>query len=221
MRLEVTIDGDLKTMFKADAVAGARGAKRAMLRAADGLKQDLRSQTIGGGLGPRLAKTWRSEAYPKGQDSLSAAAFVSSNAPTVLRAFDEGVTIRSKQGKFLAIPTKAAQRVRGLGRDGLSRGKRIRPDNWPYQALGTLRFVPLARGRAVLVADQVRGHTGRKRGRYTKASRGAVRTGSAEAVVMFILVPQVRLRKRLDVQSAVDKWHAALPGLVVEEWGRA
>lgn len=216
MRIEIAIDGNLRHIFRADLVAGAAAAKRGMMRAADGLKRDLRAQTLAGGLGPRLARTWRGDAYPRRGDSLSAAAFVSSKAPTVMRAFDQGVTIRSKHGRFLAIPTPAAQRIRGIGRGGLARDKRIRPDNWPYQTFGRLRFVARPGGHAVLVADGLRAHTGRNRGRYAAASK---RGGRGESVVMFVLVPQVRLRKRIDIQAAAEKWHAALPGLILQEWG--
>jgi Family of unknown function (DUF6441) len=37
-------------------------------------------------------------------------------------------------------------------------------------------------------------------------------------VPLFILVPQVTVRKRLDVDGAARKWIAALPWLVVREW---
>jgi Family of unknown function (DUF6441) len=37
-------------------------------------------------------------------------------------------------------------------------------------------------------------------------------------VPLFILVPQVSVRKRLDVDSAARKWIRALPGLVLRHW---
>jgi hypothetical protein len=33
-------------------------------------------------------------------------------------------------------------------------------------------------------------------------------------VVMFLLVPQVKLRKRLDVARAAERWSAQLPALI-------
>ena len=35
---------------------------------------------------------------------------------------------------------------------------------------------------------------------------------------MFLLVPQVTLRKRLDVAGAAERWLALLPQLVVRNW---
>jgi hypothetical protein len=35
---------------------------------------------------------------------------------------------------------------------------------------------------------------------------------------MFILVPQVSLRKRLDVNAAAERWASALPELIVRNW---
>ncbi|MBY0429947.1 MAG: hypothetical protein K2Q10_02015, partial [Rhodospirillales bacterium] len=37
-------------------------------------------------------------------------------------------------------------------------------------------------------------------------------------VVMFVLVPQVNLKKRLDVDTAAERWAAALPGMIVGNW---
>jgi hypothetical protein len=37
-------------------------------------------------------------------------------------------------------------------------------------------------------------------------------------VVMFVLVTQVRLRKRLDVDATARRWHGQLPRLVLEAW---
>jgi len=40
-------------------------------------------------------------------------------------------------------------------------------------------------------------------------------------VPLFILVPQVTVRKCLDVGGAAQKWIAALPQLVVQHWQSA
>jgi hypothetical protein len=37
-------------------------------------------------------------------------------------------------------------------------------------------------------------------------------------VPLFILVPQVSVKKRLDVESAAQKWIRALPHLVLQAW---
>jgi hypothetical protein len=39
----------------------------------------------------------------------------------------------------------------------------------------------------------------------------------ATTVVMFVLVPQVKLRKRLDVERAAEHWSAQLPALIGQQ----
>ena len=60
---------------------------------------------------------------------LDAASLVYTNAPQIIRAFDEGAVIRSKRGRFLAIPTENAPRK---GTDG----KRISPSTFPAHRFG-------------------------------------------------------------------------------------
>jgi len=209
MKLAATIAGSIK----ADLQAEMRGIEKAVAagvkEAGDGLKGSLRKQVVSVGLGTRLARTWRSRAYPnKGHD---AASLVWSKAPQIIRTFDEGTVIRSKSGFWLAIPTPAAPK-RGVG------GKRITPANFPEHRFGPLRFVYRAHGPSLLVVDSVRvsaktGRVGRraKGGAFTRTGR--MKAGIATAV-MFLLVPQVRMPKRLDVRRAAERWSRRLPSLI-------
>lgn len=209
MKLAATIVGSIK----ADLQGEMRGIEKAVAggvkEAGDGLKGSLRKQVITAGLGSRLARAWRSRAYPnKGHD---AASLVWSKAPQIVRTFDEGAVIRSKSGFWLAIPTPAAPK-RGVG------GKRITPSNFPEHRFGPLRFVYRAHGPSLLVADGVRvsaktGRVGRraKGGAFTKTGR--MKAGIATAV-MFLLVPQVRMPKRLDVRRAAERWSRRLPSVI-------
>ena len=211
MRLEAALEGDLRR-FLADELKSAEDAVTAGVRAAtEGLKQDLRRQIVGAGLGQRLASTWRGEVYPRGQTSLRAAGFVFSKAPGIVRAYANGAVIRSRHGYFLAIPTPAAGKY-GDGR------KKITPGGWERRHGAKLRFVFRRGGPSLLVAENQRARAG-KRGGFGKASESALRTGRGLATVpMFILVPQVTVRKRLDVAAAADKWIAELPRLVIRNW---
>jgi len=209
MKLAATIVGSIK----ADLQAEMRGIEKAVVagvkEAGDGLKGSLRKQVVSAGLGTRLARTWRSRAYPnKGHD---AASLVWSKAPQIIRTFDEGTVIRSKSGFWLAIPTPAAPK-RGVG------GKRITPANFPEHRFGPLRFVYRARGPSLLVVDSVR--VSAKTGRVGRRTKGGafIRTGRMKAgiatAVMFLLVPQVRMPKRLDVRRAAERWSRRLPSLI-------
>jgi len=174
------------------------------------VEADLRRQVTSAGMGQRLANTWRAELYPKGQKSIKAAGFVFTRAPTIIRAFDQGAVIKSMHGFWLAIPTPAA----GTG----ARGKRMTPGLWEQMHGARLRFIYRRGAPSLLVAENMRARTG-KRGGFAHGNASALRTGRGLAtVVMFILVPQVNLKKRLDVDAAAERWAEALPGLIVGNW---
>jgi hypothetical protein len=210
MKLAAAISGDLRKIM-AEEIKDAEDAVTAGMRqAADGLKADLRRQVTEAGMGQRLANTWRAELYPKGRKSIKAAGFVFTRAPTIIRAFDQGAVIKSKHGFWLAIPTPAA----GTG----PRGKRMTPSLWEQMHGSHLRFIYRRGAPSLLVAENMRARTG-KRGGFAKGSASALRTGRGLAtVVMFILVPQVSLKKRLDVGGAAERWGSALPELIVGNW---
>ena len=213
MRLHAAIQGDLQALLKAE----LRGAERAVtvgVRAAtNGLKSELRGQITGAGLGQRLANTWRSRIYPEGQQSLGAAGFVWSKAPNLIRLYDEGAIIRSRQGLYLAIPTPAA------GRFG-DRRQKITPLLWERIHGIRLRFVYRRSGPSLLVADNVRltarGRVAANIGRRQGAAYS--RLSGRTTAPLFILVPQVSVKKRLDVEGAAQKWIGALPELVLRNW---
>jgi hypothetical protein len=177
-----------------------------------GLRTELRRQVTSAGLGQRLANSWRDRHYPN--QKLDAASLVYTKAPQIVRAFDEGTVIRSRRGRFLAIPTENAPRK---GTDG----KRISPSTFPEHRFGPLRFVPRQSGPSLLVVDGLRAsysrQTGQLRG-FRRATERARRGGQGLAtVVMFVHVPQVKLSKRLDVARAAERWSGQLPALIEQQ----
>jgi hypothetical protein len=132
----------------------------------------------------------------------------------IVRAFDEGALIRSRRGRFLAIPTENAPRK---GTDG----KRIRPSTFPEHRFGPLRFVPRSIGPSLLVVEGLRASFSRKTGAlrgFRRATNRARQGGQGvTTVVMFLLVPQVKLPKRLDVTRAAKRWSAQLPALIEQQ----
>jgi hypothetical protein len=202
--------------FQADMQAELRGIERAIATgtrdAGRGLRTELRGRVASAGLGQRLANSWRDRHYPN--QKLDAASLVYTKAPQIVRAFDEGAVIRSRRGCFLAIPTENAPRK---GADG----RRIRPSTFPEHRFGPLRFVPRSRGPSLLVVDGLRASLSRQtselRG-FRRATEPARRSGQGlTTVVMFLLVPQVKLSKWLDVARAVDHWSAQLPVLIEQQ----
>jgi hypothetical protein len=210
MKLAAAISGDLRKIMDEEIKDAEDAVTAGMRLAADGLKADLRRQVTEAGMGQRLANTWRAELYPKGRKSIKAAGFVFTRAPTIIRAFDQGAMIKSKHGFWLAIPTPAA----GTG----ARGKRMTPGLWEQMHGARLRFIYRRGAPSLLVAENMRARAG-KRGGFAKGSASALRSGRGmTTVVMFILVPQVSLRKRLDVNAAAERWASALPELIVRNW---
>jgi Family of unknown function (DUF6441) len=212
MKLAATIARSLQ----ADMQAEVRDIERAVVSgtrdAGRGLKTELRRQVTSAGLGQRLANSWRDKHYPN--ERLDAASLVYTKAPQIIRAFDEGVVIRSKRGRFLAIPTENAPRK---GTDG----RRISPSRFPEHRFGPLRFVPRSNGPSLLVVDGLRAsysrQTGELRG-FRRATERARRSGQGlTTVVMFLLVPQVKLSKRLNVARAAERWSGQLPALIEEQ----
>src|ERR671918_2027717 len=212
MKLAATIARSLQAEMHAD----LRGIERAVANgtrdAGRGLRTELRRQVASAGLGQRLANSWRDKHYPN--QRLDAASLVYTKAPQIIRAFDEGAAIRSRRGRFLAIPTESAPRK---GTDG----RRISPSTFPEHRFGPLRFVPRQSDPSLLVVDGLRASLSRQTGElrgFRRATDRARRSGQGvTTVVMFVLVPQVKLPKRLDVARAVERWSAQLPALIEQQ----
>jgi hypothetical protein len=209
VKLAATITRSLQGDLRAELSDLARAVTTGTRDAGRGLKAELRRQVASAGLGPRLANGWRDRHYPNRR--LDAASLVYTKAPHIVRAFDEGAVVRSRGRRFLAIPTGNAPRK---GTDG----KQISPSNFPEHRFGPLRFVHRRSGPSLLVVDGLRASFSRKTGQlrgFRRASERARRSGQGLAtVVMFLLVPQVKLPKRLDVARAAERWSARLPALI-------
>jgi hypothetical protein len=206
----------LARSLQADMQVELRNIERAVTtgtrEAGRGLKIELRRQVASAGLGQRLAGAWQDKHYPN--QRLDAASLVYTKAPQIIRAFDEGAVIRSRRGRFLAIPTENAPRK---GTDG----KRISPSTFPEHRFGPLRLVPRPSGPSLLVVDGLRASFSRKSGElrgFRRATGRARRSGQGVAtVVMFLLVPQVKLPKRLNVARSAESWSAQLPVLIEQQ----
>jgi hypothetical protein len=204
MKLKLDITPDLAAIMAAEIKAGERAVTIATREAGTNLKTAWRGQITGAGLGQRLARTIRSEQYPKGTTSLSAAALVWSKAPVIIGAHDTGPLIRSRDGFWLAIPTPAAGKS--------ARGGRITPGEWERRSGLRLRFVYRRTGPSLLVAEGRLNNRGRAVASRSKTGRGRT------TVPVFLLVPQVRLPKRLDLARDARAAQEALPGAIVANW---
>jgi len=223
VRVRARVDnfGDAYSELEED-VAGFVTA--AMAEGAQLLRQDLILDVEQSGLGNRLGKSWRVKVYPQAQNSLDPAGWVWTKAPVLIDAFDRGVTIRSRDGLWLAIPTKAAgQRapIAGAPGYGALQGKtaRVTPGGFERRTGLKLRFVYQHNKPSLLVVDTARRDALGRAARYQPKGRGSKLYGPAgHTIVVFILVRQVRLRKRFDVDSTAERGAARMPALLTKHW---
>ncbi len=204
MKLKLKIDPDLVAMMQAEIRAGEKAVSAAMREAGSGLKSDWRAQITGAGLGRRLANSIRSQTFPKSSNSLNAAALVWSKAPEIIGAHDTGPLIRSKNGFWLAIPLPAAGKS--------TRGGRITPGEWERRRGLRLRFVYRRTGPSLLVAEGRLNTKGQAVVSRSKTGRGKV------TAPIFLLVPQVKLPKRLNLARDAERALDSVPGLIVANW---
>ena len=204
MKLKADIIGSIARIMEAETRAGEKAVSTAMREAGTGLKAAWRAQITGAGLGARLARTIRSEQFPKGRASLNAAALVWSKAPVIVGAHDTGPLIRSRSGFWLTIPTPAAGKS--------TRGGRITPLEWERRTGRRLRFVYRRRGPSLLVAEGRLNTKGRAVASRSKTGRGLT------TVPIFLLVPQVRLPKRLNLARDAERAVDSVPGRIVANW---
>lgn len=213
MRLKVAFKGNLRKFMKAELRNAKKAVSKGVHQATEGLKHSLRQQVRSANLGRHLSNSWRSVHYPRGKSSLRAAGVVYTKARKILSSFDKGIHIRSKDGWWLAIPTPHAPK-RGLG------GKRISPSSFPEARYGKLRFVYRAGKPSLLVVDNLQASYHRKTVRgFRKASQRNLKTGQKLAtVVMFWLVPQVKMPRLIDFDKKVRRWRDKVPGLILRGW---
>ena len=204
MKLKIDIDPDIVALMQAEIAAGEKAVSAAMREAGTSLKFAWRSQITGAGLGTRLGNSIRLAIYPKGEDSLNAAALVWSNALVIISAHNTGPLIRSKNGFWVAIPTPAAGKS--------TRGGRITPGEWERRTGLRLRFVYRRHGPSLLVAETRVNTKGRVVASKSKTTRGVA------TVPIFLLVPQVKVRKRLDLARDAERAVDAVSGMIVGKW---
>ena len=211
MRIGLTTRGDIRQIMAAEYLAGEKAVTTAMRLAAVAVKTGWRAQVTGAGLGTKLANSIRAETYPKGTDSMNAASLIWTKAPKLIGAHEAGPLIRSKDGFWLAIPTKAA----GIG----ARGRKLTPNDWEIRNGRNLQFI-YRKGRTALLIDN---GTARFRSRsdpisFRESKRRGLTALQKRSVVIFTLVPQVKLAKRLNLDAAPQRVVAGLSSNIVANW---
>lgn len=203
--LALTVAGDYGARLDKGLAALSDATRRGVGAASTKLQADLRSQVQAAGLGIALANAWRFNLYPAaGTKTLHPAGLVFSKSAVLHDVFVQGATITAAGGRFLAIPTAEAK---GLGfattntgrKGGTAPGGQLRHASQVAVAIAKLgdkniRVVDLKNGRKLML--------------YVPPGKGH-RKGEG-AVPLFILVPQVRLRSRIDLAGARGRAQANL-----------
>lgn len=204
----------------------ARDITGIMKEEVDALKLELREQVTSAGLGARLAKTWRSNVYPKAGRSLNPAGYVWSAAPEIVSSYIDGATIRPVNGgKWLWIPSKAVPRRRRAGNYASSLGKRSRGTAMTPEEV-ELHFnaefdVVIEGGKGFAFIDVVSGVSrgyreataGRLKGRRGMAPR------KAKPVLMFTLVKAVKKPRLLEIEGPARRASARIASRLAARWG--
>ena len=92
------------------------------------------------------------------------------------------------------------------------RGGRITPGEWERRRGLRLRFVYRRTGPSLLVAEGRLNTKGQAVVSRSKTGRGKV------TAPIFLLVPQVKLPKRLDLDRDAGRALDSVPGLIVANW---
>lgn len=213
--LSVVIPDELRPFLRGTERQARVAVRAGIAEATEGLKAAWRGEVTGAGLGSRLANTIRAQVWPR-QPSTGAAGMVWTRAPKIVDAHDRGVVIRRGSGFWLAIPSR---HLRGSG--GV-RARKMTPAEWERRNNRRLQFIYRPNGASMLAdlgGDPLRARVMGRNGVH-RAARSVRERAFSYRFVMFWLVPQVRLRKRLDLSHHADSAERRLPGLIVNRWPR-
>jgi hypothetical protein len=193
LRVGIKFESDLDAYAHSVHLRIARGARNAAERQAARAKVLLRQDVLQAGLGDKVADAWRADIYPKSASvhTHAPAVQVYSKAPNIVTGFGHDTLIRHHDGLYLALPTKDTPR---LGRRYAS------PVEVEAIFNQDLIFFPGRGQQKLAFIDAVKAKSGKKWRRATSARTGKQKR-KAELVLMFVMVRQVHLRKRLDWQD--------------------
>lgn len=201
--------------LRADLERAKRAHTAGIGDAAAAMRADLIDDARGAGLG-KLGYAWRADVYPRRGASLAAAAQIWIKNPRhrgAIEAYTTGATIRGQGGQYLAIPTEAVPYRAGVGR-GVR--QRMTPVEVEAAFNRDLELVPAGPNRFVLVMPEA---TPARRGGYREATRRRRAAGRAvRRIVMFTLVRQVTIARRLSTDQIAAAGLARVPAMIEAAW---
>lgn len=178
-------------------------AQAAIAEAGEIAKQKARADIVASGLGTKFANALRLNIYPKGgRKSINARAQIFHKIPYA-GVFEEGATIRGKPTLWVALPT-APQRV---AREQMT-PKVFAARIGPLFELKRVGKLPLLMARAKIGG-------GKSKGKITVPRLRAARTSNkgTRAVPIFVGLPSVSIRRRLNIRAIVARARDQLPAI--------
>lgn len=209
LRVAIKFDSNLDKYAHDVHLRIARGARTAAERQAARAKVLLRQDVVAGGLGEKVANAWRADIYPKSPAAHTHAPAVQvyTKAPDIVTAFGQDTVIQHHDGLYLAIPTKNTPRI----------GRRYAtPLDVEVMFNQDLIFLPGRGQQRLAFVDAVKSKSGKKWRRATSFRTGK-QNRKKELVLMFVMVRQVHLRKRLDWQDIFAQLEDEWPDLFARE----
>lgn len=186
-----------------------------------GMRGELREITEAV-LGPRVARTWKGRVYDNAGQETGPAAFVYSKAPKIISFNAADNVVRARGHRFMAIPTDDAPRKAGGGRISVEEAERRFGRRLQFIDPADRGFHTPSRkvaGVAYLVLKDLVVRKSNQRWRNASAREKASGKRALSAVILFVLEPQVRARKRIDLQAVADRWGDATAAEIASNIG--
>jgi hypothetical protein len=218
------IGDNMAAILDGEVTAMSRALRGAVDRSSMALQEDLRAQTTGAGLGTKLANAWRREGYPRGgRRTLRPAALVYSKATALHEAFDQAPVILPRRGSFLLIPSAEAERLGSTTSEISRKGGGI--PGGAKRRVSSLEEAARKLGVPIVSAIPSRGAPkrggggdGERKGFILLAPTKRNRSNlvalffarrDARPVLLFTLVRQARVPKKLNIAAAAAKAESA------------
>lgn len=188
----------------------ARAATSAVREAAELAKAGGRASIAAAGFGKKWQNALRANVYPRGRDSMRAAALIYHKVPYA-QVFEEGAIIHGKPYLWLPLPNAPF----GSG------GKRIPPSKFRAQT-GSPLYAIRRPGKAPMLGANVR-MTQARAGKAISLSllrrgRNPGGRGTVQLVPLYIGVDTASIAKRFAIIDAIQRAAARLPGLYLKHF---
>jgi hypothetical protein len=193
--------GVFERVLNAPYVNMAAAAQSAIAKAGDSVKAEARTDIASAGLGKGFVQALRVDIYPKGRNSLNASAHVFHKIPYA-GVFEEGATIRGKPRLWLPLSDVPKR----IGK------KRMTPQLFT-ERVAPLQYVKPPGGKPLLVAKMRSSRSTKVTLARIRAANTGAGNGKIISVPIFVGIDTVAVKKRLKIQSIINRAVSRLPEL--------